>query len=194
MIILKWRKLVDSVDHPSFVSYSVIGKIFGIDGSSVRRLIIKRFNEMKKEKMMTRKKKKELETIPIKIRYGMRYLSAEHTAFLLSPDTLKNWIGFSLEERCLMFHRHFGNHRINPTLLRRFYHEHKIRKKKIKWVKHINPDKEAEYEEWRLNLKHELSDLRRDHYRIIFLDEAVFTTKTIRNVEYTANRDPLRVP
>ena len=71
MIILKWRKLVDSLDHPSFVSYSDIGKIFGIDGSSVRRLIIKRFNEMKKEKMMTRKKKKELETIPLRIRYGM---------------------------------------------------------------------------------------------------------------------------
>ena len=71
MIILKWRKLVDSLDHHSFVSYSVIGKIFGIDGSSVRRLIIKRFNEMKKEKMMTRKKKKELETIPLRIRYGM---------------------------------------------------------------------------------------------------------------------------
>ena len=49
MIVLKWRKLVDSLEHPSFVSYSVIGKVFGIDGSSVRRLIIKRFSEMKKE-------------------------------------------------------------------------------------------------------------------------------------------------
>lgn len=87
-----------------------------------------------------------------------------------------------------MFHRHFGNHRINPTLLSRFYLLNKIKKKKIKWVKHINPDKEAEYEQWRLDLKQKLADLRRDHYRIIFLDEAVFTTKTIRNVEYTPNR------
>ena len=93
-----------------------------------------------------------------------------------------------------MFHRHFGNHRINATLLDKFYRQHKIKKKKIKWVKHINPDKEIEYEEWRLNIKQELEDLRRDHYRIIYLDEAVFTTKTIRNVEYTANRQPLRVP
>ena len=45
-----------------------------------------------------------------------------------------------------MFHRNFGNHRINPTLLSKFYKKFKIKKKKIKWVKHINPDKEAEYE------------------------------------------------
>ena len=45
-----------------------------------------------------------------------------------------------------MFHRHFGNHHINATLLHKFYLKHKIKKKKIKWVKHINPDKEAEYE------------------------------------------------
>ena len=97
MIILKWRKLVDSLDHPSFVSYSVIGKVFGIDGSSVRRLIIKRFDEMKKEKMMTRKKKQDLKALPIRKRYGMRFLSAEHIEYLLDPDTLQNWIGLSLK-------------------------------------------------------------------------------------------------
>ena len=188
MIILKYHKLVDSLDHPSFVPLSVIGKVFGIDGSSVRRLMIKRFEEMKREKMMTRKKKKEIEALPIRKRYGMRFLSAEHIEYLLDPDTLHSWIGLSLKQRCLMFHRHFGNHRINATLLRNFYREHKIRKKKIKWVKHINPDKEAEYEQWRLDLKVELAQLKRDHYRIIYLDEAVFTTKTIRSVEYTPNR------
>ena len=135
-----------------------------------------------------------MEALPTRKRYGMRFLSAEHVEFLLDPDTLHNWIGLSLKERCIMFHRHFGNHRINPTLLRKFYLQHKIKKKKIKWVKHINPDKEQEYEEWRINIKQELEDLRKEHYRIIFLDEAVFTTKTIRSVEYTANRQPLRVP
>ena len=52
-----------------------------------------------------------------------------------------------------MFHRHFGNHRINPTLLRRFYHLHKIKKKTVKFVKRIDPEKAKEYEEWRLDLK-----------------------------------------
>ena len=40
MIILKWHRLPDCPDHPSYVSYSIIGKIFGIDGSSARRLIL----------------------------------------------------------------------------------------------------------------------------------------------------------
>ena len=143
---------------------------------------------------MTRKKKHEMNALPIRKRYSMRFLKAEHIEFLISPDTLHNWIGLSLKERCVFFHRHFGNHRINPTLLRKFYQKHKIKKKKIKWVKHINPDKEAEYEQWRLDLKQQLADLRRDHYRIVFLDEAIFTTKTIRKIEYTPNRRPLRVP
>ena len=57
MIILKYHRLVDSQDHISFVPYSIIGKVFGIDGSSVRRLMLRRFEDMIKEKMMTRKKK-----------------------------------------------------------------------------------------------------------------------------------------
>ena len=38
MIILKWHRHVDSPDYPAYVSNAVIGKVFGIDGSSVRRL------------------------------------------------------------------------------------------------------------------------------------------------------------
>ena len=55
-------------------------------------------------------------------------------------------------------------------------------------MKQINPDKEEEYEKWRLDLKGKLTKLKEDHYRIIYLDEAVFTTKTIRLIEYTTNR------
>ena len=57
MIILKYHKLVDSHDYPSFVANSVLGKVYGIDGSSVRRLILRRFEEMRREQMLTRKKK-----------------------------------------------------------------------------------------------------------------------------------------
>ena len=42
-------------------------------------------------------------------------------------------------------------------------------------------------------MKKELTELKNEHYRIIYLDEAVFTTKTIRKTEYTPNRKPLRV-
>ena len=99
--------------------------------------------------------------MPTRKRYGFRFLTIEHTKFLLDPDTLHQWIGRSLKERCLLFHRHFGNHRINSTLLSLFYKKHKIKCKKIKFVKPINPDKEHEYEQWRLDLKEILLILNR---------------------------------
>ena len=77
----------------------------------------------------------------------------EHINYLINPDTLELWIGRTLKERCVLFHRHFGNYRINPTLLRKIYQIHKIRNKKIKFVKHIDQNKELEYEKWRIELK-----------------------------------------
>ena len=57
MILLKWMKPVELPDHPAFISNAVIGKLYGIDGSSVRRLYMKRFAELKTKGVMTRKKK-----------------------------------------------------------------------------------------------------------------------------------------
>ena len=84
-----------------------------------------------------------------------------------------------------MFHRHFGNHRINCTLLRKVYRIHKIKSKRIKKVKLINPDKEIEYENWRKEIKDRVRRLKFHQYRIIYLDECVFTTKTLRSTDYT---------
>ena len=58
MILLKWGKPVTSIDNPAFLSNHIIGKIYGIDGSSVRRLYMKRFIELNDTSMYTRKKKK----------------------------------------------------------------------------------------------------------------------------------------
>ena len=46
MIFIKWGKHVTSPVTPAFVSNSEIGKLYGIDGSSVRRLYVKRFREL----------------------------------------------------------------------------------------------------------------------------------------------------
>ena len=73
---------------------------------------------------------------------------------------LDRWAGKSLKERCVLFHRHFGNHRINRTLLRKVYQMHKIKSKRIKKVKLINPDKEIEYENWRKEIKDKVRRLK----------------------------------
>ena len=46
MIRIKWGRGVRTANVWSHVSYQVIGKLFGIDGSSARRLILKRFDEI----------------------------------------------------------------------------------------------------------------------------------------------------
>ena len=40
--------MIKTLDEPSFVSYKVIGKLFGIDGSSVRRLVKDRIDGKKR--------------------------------------------------------------------------------------------------------------------------------------------------
>ena len=39
MIVLRWHKMVFNPDYPAFVTYNTLGKVFGIDASSVARLI-----------------------------------------------------------------------------------------------------------------------------------------------------------
>ena len=43
MIKIKWGKYVSHPDNPAYVSNAVLGKIYGVDGSSVRRLYMNRF-------------------------------------------------------------------------------------------------------------------------------------------------------
>lgn len=194
MIILKWHRLVESPDHLSFVPYATIGKVYGISGTSVRQLVLQRFKQMASERMLTRKQKLRQQQLPVRKRYGLRFLTAEHVDFLKAPETLQQWTGRTLKERCVLFHRHFGNHRINPTLLRSFYQLHKIKRKRVKFVKTIKPGKEEEYEEWRQELAERIAELKAQHHRIIYLDESLFMTDTIQTMEYSACNQPLRVP
>ena len=111
----------------------------------------------------------------------------------MQQSVLDRWAGKSLQERCILFHRHFGNHRINRTLLSKVYRIHKIKRKKIKKVKLIDPDKEVEYENWRKEIKEVVRKLKFKQYRIIYLDECIFTTKTLKSIDYTLLKTPHRI-
>ena len=105
MIFIRYRKHVDNPHNPSFISLSVIGKIFGIDGSSVRRLILDRFQQLQNERMFTRKKKAIYSQKPIRKRYGIRYIKPEHVEFLTDQQRLNDWGAHTLKHRCVLFHR-----------------------------------------------------------------------------------------
>ena len=46
-------------------------------------------------------------------------------------------------------------------------------------------EKEEEYEQWRISMKERLQELKGEGYRIIYLDECGFTTKTLQMNDYT---------
>lgn len=131
--------------------------------------------------------------IPQRCRYGIRFLTQEHIDFLCNPQTLSKWSGKSYKERCILFHRQFGNHRINPTLLKKVYTKHKIKRKKIKLTKTIKPGKDQEYEQWRCCIKDRIKDLVEQDYCIIYTDESYFTTKTIQMTDISPSKIHHRV-
>jgi len=55
MIRIKWGKYNPDPNSHAYVSNAVIGKIYGIDASSVWWLYINRFREMKNMKIRTRR-------------------------------------------------------------------------------------------------------------------------------------------
>ena len=52
-------------------------------------------------------------------------------------------------------------------------------------TKPIRVEKEEEYEQWRIGMKERLQELKGEGYRIIYLDECGFTTKTLQTSDYT---------
>ena len=77
--------------------------------------------------MITRKKKIQDESLPIRKRYVIRFLKPEHIEFLTNPQIINDWAAHPLKHRCVLFHRKFPDHRINPTLLTRIYKMHKVK-------------------------------------------------------------------
>ena len=80
--------MVYSPDLPSYVTFKTLGNVFGIDGSSVRRLILKRFKELSSDGVKTRRQKLKESELPIRQRYGYRFLKPEHIEYLVDPETL----------------------------------------------------------------------------------------------------------
>ena len=82
---------------------------------------------------------------------------------------------------------------MNPTLLREVYRRHGIKKKRYRWYK---VDKNATEESRRLDLarmKRQLTMARNEGYRVVYLDECMFTRKTVVDAEWTLPKENVRV-
>ena len=46
-------------------------------------------------------------------------ITAEEFEFITSTETLRNWAPYSMQQRCVMFHRQFPNRQIRPQIMRK---------------------------------------------------------------------------
>ena len=82
---------------------------------------------------------------------------------------------------------------MNPTLLRNIYKTYKIKKKKFRWFKEILPQDLAKQATELAKAKREIAKAKRDGYRIIYIDETMFTRKTLSDLEWSLPKDNMKV-
>ena len=73
-------------------------------------------------------------------------MTSSQIEYLTSHATLDKWVGLSLEERRVMFHRQFPDKRISIYRLRKAYREAGIKLKKIQTTKIVTKGQQAKIE------------------------------------------------
>lgn len=120
-------------------------------------------------------------------------LSPEHVAYLTSPVILQKWACKTLAERVVLFHRRFGEARISVKTLYNLYKRSGIKRKALRFVKCM---RYQEPEERRLLLEAMIDQVRKAvslGKRVIFSDEAVFTTATLPDRAYSAKKHNVQI-
>ena len=73
---------------------------------------------------------------------------------------------------------------MNPTLLKKVYELHKVRKRAILYKKHAPNFDEAEFKRQLASMKRELTRRKNQGYRIVYPDETMITRKCCPLKEY----------
>ena len=193
LIKLKFGDLVTSADHTSYVPNRVLGKLFGVSGTKIRELYMDRFEKLDRRRRPLLQRLRQMQQEPPRKRWGIRFLQPHMIRWLTSPGTLRRQTSLSLGDRCQHFLRHFPHAHINPTLLRKVYRQHGIRKKKYRWTKVIKNLGADQIVQQKARMKRQLTMARHGGYRIIYLDETVFTRKTVPETEWTLPRQNVTV-
>ena len=123
----------------------------------------------------------------------VRKLFKEHTDFLLSPQTLIQWAGFTMKERVVLFHRMFPNKRISATSLHRLYKANGVTMKSVKINKSTPPPNLHNYEEQRIRTLGKLERATEQHLPVVYLDELIFSKRTIQSKALSLRNQHIKV-
>ena len=82
---------------------------------------------------------------------------------------------------------------MNRTLLSKIYRNHNIKKRKITWKKKVNNKSQEEIKREKSKLLKQIEKIRKQGYRIIFIDETMFTKSAVPKIEYCLPSENLNI-
>ena len=126
-------------------------------------------------------------------RFGMKFLKAHEIKWIVNPDTLKIQTGMSLKDRAQHFMKQFPGTKMGYTLLSKVYKQHGVKRRKITWKKMANNRTEEELKREKKKLLRQLEKTRKEGYRIIYIDETMFTKAALPTTEYCLPRQNLNI-
>ena len=73
---------------------------------------------------------------------------------------------------------------MNYTLLSQVYRMHKVKRRRIKWEKRAREQDDTNYGQEKTKMIRALRRAKRDGFKVIYIDETVFTRSTVPRTEY----------
>ena len=126
-------------------------------------------------------------------RFGFHFLKAHELEWLTSRQTLRAQTGLSLKDRVKHFQQKFPSGKLNPTLLSKVYRKHRIRRRRIVWKKKDPTLTEEELQREKRKMARQLEKVQKEGYRVIYIDETMFTRTTVPKSEYCLPKDNMSV-
>ena len=112
-------------------------------------------------------------------------LSNEDIDFLTSEHCLTQWAGYSIEERCKLFHRKHINKVVKPAQLAKIYKLCGVKKKAIRYTKQTGPQSPCKYNRTAAQIEDELCESFQEGRLQLFCDEVVFTRSTNQSTDWS---------
>ena len=86
---LKYGKLVEDGNHTAYASNATLGKIFGVSGSKIRLLCLRRFEQLRQKSLPLQEQMQFIRQKHERQRWGIRFLKDHEVKWMTSSNTLR---------------------------------------------------------------------------------------------------------
>ena len=89
IIKLKFGRLVTSLNHTSYISNRILGKLFKVSGERIRQLYLARFKKYQQQDLASFLREQQDSSIAKRKNFGLRFLKKHEIAWLTNGNTLR---------------------------------------------------------------------------------------------------------